>query len=65
MDVILCNDVFELKDHFIPDSAWKEVEQKIKIDSEILKDVWYCRLHMQLFSPKPIYCNDVKIKLIE
>lgn len=65
MEVALCSEIDELKDHLILNCVWRELETKLDIGVDLLKSFWYRRLHMQLFCPEPIYLNDVKIKLIE
>ncbi|XP_076657032.1 uncharacterized protein LOC143361481 isoform X2 [Halictus rubicundus] len=65
MNITLCEKVEELKDASIPKPIWLKLEKKLNIDWSVLKGFWIYRLHMQLFSPEPIYLNDIKIKLIE
>lgn len=65
MDVTLCEEVEDLKDASIPKPVWQKLEEKLKIDQNILKVFWMHQLHMQLFCPERIYLNDIKIKLIE
>lgn len=65
MDVTHSNDIEELKDAFIIDPVWVEVEKKMCIRKSRLKYFWYFQLHMQLFSPFDLSLNLIKIKLIE
>ncbi|XP_017875962.1 transcription termination factor 1-like [Ceratina calcarata] len=65
MDVTLNESVEDLKDASIPLSVWRKLEKKLNIDSNALHHFWMNQLHMQLFSPEPIYLNDIRIKLIE
>ncbi|XP_076292274.1 uncharacterized protein LOC143214777 isoform X2 [Lasioglossum baleicum] len=65
MDVMLCGKLVELKDAIILKPIWLKLEEKFNIDWNVLKDFWFSRLHLQLFSPEPIYLNDIRIKLIE
>lgn len=61
----LCSDVKDLKNLAIPEDTWKKIEKSSDMSIDSLKSFWYCQLHMQLFCPKSIYCNDVKVKLIK
>lgn len=63
--VTLCKHVDDLKDAIIPKVVWEEMAERMSVDENILIELWYKEMHMQLFSPIPIYMNDVKIKLIE
>ncbi|XP_043473222.1 kinesin-related protein 4-like [Leptopilina heterotoma] len=63
--VNLSETIEELKDAFIPGVVWKEMEKQLEIDRNILENLWYKELHLQLFSPRPIYLNDIKMYLIE
>ncbi|XP_043277490.1 uncharacterized protein [Venturia canescens] len=65
LDVTLSEDLMELKDAFIPKVVWIKMEQKIKIQWQLLSRFWEQQLHLQLFSAQPIYLNEIKIKLIE
>ena len=65
MNATLSEDVKELKYAVIPKVVWEEMESRMHIDQKLLKVFWFQQLHMQLFSPDPIYLNNVKIKLIE
>lgn len=65
MEKTLSSDIKELKNLRIPKAVWEEVEKKIDIEYKALIAIWNYTLHMQLFCSKPIYLNDVKIKLIE
>lgn len=61
----LSETIEELKDAFIPGVVWKEMEKQLEIDRSFLENLWYKELHLQLFSPRPIYLNDIKMYLIE
>ncbi|XP_033226064.1 uncharacterized protein LOC117178742 [Belonocnema kinseyi] len=63
--VTLCTYVDDLKNAIIPKVVWEEVAKRMSADEKTLIELWYKEMHMQLFSPIPIYMNDVKIKLIE
>ena len=65
LHVTLCKDIYELKNAIIPRVVWQEMREKMNMDEEVLIKLWYKELHMQLFSPNPIFMNDIKVKLIE
>ncbi|XP_078035081.1 uncharacterized protein LOC144469057 isoform X2 [Augochlora pura] len=65
LDLMLCDNVRELKDAIIPKPIWLQMEKKLNINFNVLRGFWICRLHMQLFCPESIYLNDIRIKLIE
>ncbi|XP_031780803.1 uncharacterized protein LOC100680494 [Nasonia vitripennis] len=59
------SNVQDLKYKKIDQSVWIKVEKSISVDRTTLQNFWHCQLHLQLFSPGPIYLNDTKMKLIE
>ncbi|CAL1674936.1 unnamed protein product [Lasius platythorax] len=65
LNVTLSEDIRELKGAIIPKPVWQKMKEKLNIHENILKTFWQHQLHLQLFSPDPIYLNDIKIKLIE
>ncbi|XP_011311254.1 uncharacterized protein [Fopius arisanus] len=65
IDVTISEDVWELKDAIIPKAIWVKLEEIMKIDFNALKNFWYMQLHPQLFFPRRIYFNELKIMLIE
>ncbi|XP_050444734.1 uncharacterized protein LOC126848145 [Cataglyphis hispanica] len=65
LNLTLSEDIKELKNAIIPKPVWQKMEEKLKIHENILRTFWQNQLHLQLFSPGPIYLNDIKIKLIE
>ncbi|XP_029177188.1 uncharacterized protein LOC114945240 isoform X2 [Nylanderia fulva] len=65
LNVTLSEDIRELKNAIIPKSVWQKMEEQLNIDENILKSFWQHQLHLQLFSPNPVYLNDIKIQLIE
>lgn len=54
-----------LKNKKIPQAIWNKLKIKMGIEANVLKNYWFGKLHFQLFSPNPIYLNDIKIRLIE
>uniref|UniRef100_A0A6V7KED5 Myb-like domain-containing protein n=1 Tax=Bracon brevicornis TaxID=1563983 RepID=A0A6V7KED5_9HYME len=65
MDITISEDIADLKDSLIPKSVWLKLESLLNITHEALKDFWTTHLHMQLFAPRPIYYNQIKIMLVE
>ncbi|XP_031848202.1 uncharacterized protein LOC116433821 [Nomia melanderi] len=65
MNIMLCENIKELKDAIIPKPVWVKLEEKLNINHETLRKFWLHQLHMQLYCPESIYLNDIKIKLIE
>lgn len=65
LNVTLSEDIRELKGAIIPKPVWQKMKEKLNIPENVLKTFWQHQLHLQLFSPDPIYLNDIKIKLIE
>ncbi|XP_043487979.1 uncharacterized protein LOC122514908 [Polistes fuscatus] len=60
-----CDCIEELKNAIIPKIIWIKLGNKLNICYKRLKYFWAAQLHMQLFCPKTIYMNDIKIQLIE
>lgn len=65
LNITLSEDIKELKNAIIPKPVWQKMKEKLNIHENILKTFWQNQLHLQLFSPGPIYLSDIKIKLIE
>ncbi|CAK9805382.1 hypothetical protein ANTPLA_LOCUS4468 [Anthophora plagiata] len=65
MSITLCDNVKDLKDAILPKAIWLKLAESLGIEDRILKSFWLQQLHAQLFSPEPIFLNDIKIKLIE
>ncbi|XP_072755586.1 uncharacterized protein [Anoplolepis gracilipes] len=65
LNVTLSEDIRELKGAIIPKCVWQKMKKKLNIHENILRTFWQNQLHLQLFSPGPIYLNDIKIQLIE
>lgn len=65
LNITLSEDIAELKGAIISKPVWQKMEEKLNIHENILKTFWQHQLHLQLFSPSPIYLNDIKIQLIE
>ncbi|CAK9810563.1 hypothetical protein ANTQUA_LOCUS6478, partial [Anthophora quadrimaculata] len=65
MSITLCDNVKDLKDSMFPKLIWLQLEKSLGIEHRVLKTFWVHQLHAQLFSPEPIFLNDIKIKLIE
>ncbi|KAL7305673.1 hypothetical protein TKK_0001930 [Trichogramma kaykai] len=64
MNITVCKNVSELKNHILPQCVWVEMEKVMDEDADILKEMWRSQLHMQFFCPDPIRSNDLRIKLI-
>lgn len=65
LDITISENTIELKDAVIPGVVWQKLEEKVGISWKILRYFWLHQLHMQLFCPREIYLNDVKIMIIE
>lgn len=65
LKITKCQNIQELKDAIIPKVIWEKLQTKLNINYKILKQFWVLQLHMQLFCPRTIYLNDIKIQLIE
>ncbi|KAK0177748.1 hypothetical protein PV328_001763 [Microctonus aethiopoides] len=61
----LSDDIYDLKDAIIPKIVWKEMEKKMNISHDTMMRFWLGQLHLQLFYPRPLFENDIKIMLIE
>lgn len=61
----LSDDIYDLKDAIIPKVVWKEMEKKMNISHDTMMRFWLGQLHLQLFYPRPLFENDIKIMLIE
>lgn len=64
LSINLAENLLELKNSVIPMSAWEKMEKRMEIKKLTLKRFWTHQLHMQLFSDKPVYLNDLKAGLI-
>ncbi|XP_015117318.1 uncharacterized protein LOC107041330 [Diachasma alloeum] len=65
LDVTISEDVRDLKDAMIPKVVWLKLEELMNIEFSVLKNFWMMQLHGQLFFPRTIYFNEIKIMLIE
>ncbi|KAK0181301.1 hypothetical protein PV327_003594 [Microctonus hyperodae] len=65
IELTLSDDVYDLKDAIIPRIVWKEMEKKMNISHDTMMRFWLGQLHLQLFYPRPLFENDIKIMLIE
>ncbi|XP_014612582.1 PREDICTED: uncharacterized protein LOC106791461 [Polistes canadensis] len=65
LQITKCDCIEELKNAIIPRIIWIKLGNKLNISYKRLKYFWAAQLHMQLFCPKIIYVNDIKIQLIE
>lgn len=65
LELMISDNIGELKDALIHTVVWKEMTKYFPVHQSELENLWYNELHLQLYSPRPIYMNDVKIKLIE
>ncbi|XP_063983043.1 transcription termination factor 1-like [Diachasmimorpha longicaudata] len=65
LDVTISEDVRDLKDAMIPNVVWRKLQDIMNIEFTVLKKFWALQLHAQLFFPRPIYFNEIKIMLIE
>lgn len=65
LDLTGSHDIKQLKLAVIPKVVWRKLQETLDISWNELRKIWSLRLHVQLFSPEPIYLNDMKIELIE
>lgn len=54
-----------LKDAEFPLAVWEEMEVRLKINKNVLQEIWYTELHQQLFCSKPICIDNIKMTLID
>ena len=65
IEVTSCKEVAELENRLISQETWKELENRTRIDCDVLEKFWDFQLHMQLFCTREICLDRIKAKLIE